>query len=305
MWNRNPKRSPTLYVFFFFFKSSLFSYVEAKFNKDEYFKSTVALLVKLLNHSLLPAFHCQQSKADNHSFSQGVKSLRWHWSLEKSTHGTHTEYNKSVRCEWKPPSSFLLHIYNKISDRKAGKGMWERDVFYTHRLSIIHGHSEHQHKHSGNPTLPHDPLGCIGRHLPPTLCSLGSQTADAALARALGAIYPRGSIREAHLKLWSKLYTLSPPPTTHTGLYCRKWTTNKSSSGASSGAIQSPSCSTLNLSGGILRRSQVRYLEKQVALENTFVPVTSVSQKIHSWVSDLFCILTGGTHARCSNRIFN
>lgn len=211
MWNRNPKRSPTLYVFFFFFKSSLFSYVEAKFNKDEYFKSTVALLVKLLNHSLLPAFHCQQSKADNHSFSQGVKSLRWHWSLEKSTHGTHTEYNKSVRCEWKPPSSFLLHIYNKISDRKAGKGMWERDVFYTHRLSIIHGHSERQHKHSGNPTLPHDPLGCIGRHLPPTLCSLGSQTADAALARALGAIYPRGSIREAHLKLWSKLYTLSPP----------------------------------------------------------------------------------------------
>lgn len=130
MWNRNPKRSPTLYVFFFFFKSSLFSYVEAKFNKDEYFKSTVALLVKLLNHSLLPAFHCQQSKADNHSFSQGVKSLRWHWSLEKSTHGTHTEYNKSVRCEWKPPSSFCTYTTKSATERR-GK-VCGREMYFTH-----------------------------------------------------------------------------------------------------------------------------------------------------------------------------
>lgn len=68
---------------------------------------------------------------------------------------------------------------------------------------------------------------------------------------------PSRSILEALLQLCSKLYTVSPALT---GLYCRKWTTNKYRSVANSGEIQNPAINlsnSSNLSGGNPRCSPI------------------------------------------------
>lgn len=48
-------------------------YLKAKFNKTEYLKSPVVLLVKLLNHSPFTSSQYQQNKTNNQAFSRGMK----------------------------------------------------------------------------------------------------------------------------------------------------------------------------------------------------------------------------------------
>ena len=97
--------------------------------------------------------------------------------------------------------------------------------------------SEHKHKHSSNPILPHYSLGCIidtYRRLS-ALWDRRQHTQHSPDHSYLSTqqINTRSTLKA----LVKALYTVSPALT---GLYCRKWTTNKSSSSASSGEIQNP-----------------------------------------------------------------
>lgn len=157
-------------------KFSLFSYFKAKFNKYEYLKSPVVLLVKLLNPSFLSAFQCQQNKTDNHSFSQGIKWLCWHWSLKKSTwaHTTQacTQYYTSAStntplhtCCIHTRTCTHTHRDHKNSEEKSKERyVGERCILHTwinNPLFMCTTGSVHQHKHSSNPILLHYSLGCI------------------------------------------------------------------------------------------------------------------------------------------------
>lgn len=101
-------------------------YLKAKFNKTEYLKSPVVLLVKLLNHSPFTASQCQQNKTNNHAFSRGMKwRCCWHWSLKGSTSSrinAHTDKRSVI-------ANTPLCLYNRSS---VWKGMQEREMYFTH-----------------------------------------------------------------------------------------------------------------------------------------------------------------------------
>ncbi len=98
---------------------------------------------------------------ESHSFSQGMKSWCWHWSLKRSTSAhknmsPHTRNTTTVRVQ--------KHLCTRTTKAATKRYSGERCILHTwinNPLFIDTTGSEHQHKHSSNLILPHYSLGCI------------------------------------------------------------------------------------------------------------------------------------------------
>lgn len=106
-------------------------YLKAKFNKTEFLKSPVVLLVKLLNHSPFTASQCQQNKTNKRAFFSRyeVETLLTLIS-EGKYFSAHKRTRRQKECDCKHT---FAHIQQELSLKRCAG---ERDVLYTHGLTI-------------------------------------------------------------------------------------------------------------------------------------------------------------------------